>query len=88
VFELFLERAPGSAGAFLHYVDEGRLTGASFVRAVRPGNDQGAPPITVVQVRRIHQQGTLTQAPDPYLKGQMLAEPIAIHSIHREAPRR
>jgi peptidyl-prolyl cis-trans isomerase A (cyclophilin A) len=162
--EVYADRAPQSAGAFLRYVDEERFVGATFYRVVRPDNDQGNPPITVVQaavpnkqkaywavnhestavtrlahvdgvlslarrepgtgtpgefficlgdqpsldfgglrkpdgqgfaafgqvaagmeiVRRIHKQQTLAEAPHPYMKGQIIAEPIVIRWVRRE----
>jgi uncharacterized protein (DUF885 family) len=35
--------------------------------------------------RAIHASATLAEAPHPYLKGQVIAEPVAIHVIRREA---
>jgi len=35
-------------------------------------------------IRRIHTAPTLPDAPDPYMKGQMLAEPIVIRAARRE----
>lgn len=43
------QRAPLSAGSFLDYVDKGLYTGASFYRVVNPANDNGSPPIAVIQ---------------------------------------
>jgi uncharacterized protein (DUF885 family)/cyclophilin family peptidyl-prolyl cis-trans isomerase len=49
VLELYGDRAPKSVAAFLGYVDGGRYDGARFARTVHSGNDNGAPPIEVVQ---------------------------------------
>jgi peptidyl-prolyl cis-trans isomerase A (cyclophilin A) len=35
-------------------------------------------------VRRIHGRPTVAEAADPYLRGQMMAESVAIHSVRRE----
>ena len=42
-------RAPVSAGDFLRYVDARRYDGGVFSRVVRPDNDHGRVPISVVQ---------------------------------------
>lgn len=47
--EVYLDRAPISAAAFLRCVEGGAYAGASFFRTVRADNDRGAPPIEVVQ---------------------------------------
>ena len=47
--ELFVEKAPLSAGSFLKFLDEGRYDGEGFYRVVRPDNDNGDPVITVIQ---------------------------------------
>ena len=38
VFEIYLEKAPITAGNFLRYVDENRWDGATFYRTVTPTN--------------------------------------------------
>lgn len=48
--ELYIDRAPLSAGRFLAYVDNGLYAdGGTFYRAVRQDNDNGTPVIEVVQ---------------------------------------
>jgi peptidyl-prolyl cis-trans isomerase A (cyclophilin A) len=47
--EVDAARAPLSAGGFLRYVDGRRYDGGVFSRVVRPGNDHGRVPISVVQ---------------------------------------
>ena len=47
--ELFTAHAPLSAAAFLAVVDRGGYDGGAFTRVVRPENDHGTPPISVVQ---------------------------------------
>jgi peptidyl-prolyl cis-trans isomerase A (cyclophilin A) len=49
VIALDIARAPLSAGAFLACVDAGGYGGGHFTRVVRPENDHGKPPISVVQ---------------------------------------
>nr|WP_047169340.1 peptidylprolyl isomerase [Sphingomonas sp. Y57] len=49
--DIFPDRAPETCGAFLRLVDEEKLTGAAFYRAVRPTNDRGSPPISILQAR-------------------------------------
>jgi peptidyl-prolyl cis-trans isomerase A (cyclophilin A) len=49
IIELDLENAPVSAGHFLLLVDDGHIDGATFYRTVSPENDNGAPPISVIQ---------------------------------------
>ena len=44
-----LARAPVSAADFLRYIDARRYDGGVFTRVVRPGNDHGIVPISVVQ---------------------------------------
>lgn len=165
LIELYIDRAPRSAVAFLSQVEAGAYDGGTFARAVRFDNDQGMPQIQVIQAgvapppdlsitveheptgstgllhldgaislprqsggdgsplsffvsigrqpaldsgggriadglgfavfgrvcagmdvaRAIHASATLPEAPHPYLKGQVIAEPVAIHLIRREA---
>lgn len=165
VIELATDRAPSTAEAFLHALDEGALADIAFTRAVRRDNDQGRPAIEVVQTmpariseaqtaiphestdetglthcdgalslaraadgantpgafficigdqpcldfggarnpdglgyavfghvvsgmdvaRAIHRGKTRPDAPDPYLVGQLLEEPVAVVSVRREA---
>jgi len=47
--ELYVGKAPITAGNFLELVDNGDLDGAAFYRVVNPGNDNGSPKITVIQ---------------------------------------
>lgn len=47
--ELYLDRAPVTAGNFLSLVDNGDLDGATFYRVVTYANDRGSPPIEVIQ---------------------------------------
>lgn len=47
--ELYLDRAPVTAGHFLQLVDNGALDGASFYRVVTYENDRGSPKIEVIQ---------------------------------------
>ena len=165
IIELYTDRAPLSAEAFLRYVDEGRFERATFYRSVRMDNDRGLPQIAVIQIapsnfdelpqltvehestartgilhlngtvslgrerpgtgspgaffvcigdqphlnhggkrsqdgqgfaafgrvivgmdvaRSIHGQSTLPDAPNSYLQGQILAEPIGISIARRE----
>jgi len=51
-----------------------RLGFAAFARVTR-GMDT---------VRRIHRQPTVAEALDPYLRGQLLATPVSIRSVHCE----
>ena len=47
--EINVEAAPISANNFLRLVDGGHMDGTSFYRVVSPENDNGSPPITVIQ---------------------------------------
>ena len=47
--EVFVDKAPHSAGSFLRFLDDGRYKGGGFYRVVRPDNDNGEPTITVIQ---------------------------------------
>ncbi len=47
--DLYLDRAPITAGNFLQLVDDGLLDGGSFYRVVTYGNDKGSPKIEVIQ---------------------------------------
>lgn len=47
--ELYLDKAPASAGSFLQFVDEGHYDDQGFNRVVRPDNDNGSPVISVIQ---------------------------------------
>lgn len=47
--ELNVEAAPTSANNFLRLIDGGHMDGTSFYRVVSPENDNGSPPISVIQ---------------------------------------
>lgn len=47
--EVYDTRAPVTADNFLRLVDGGYLDGATFYRSVAPANDNGSPPISVIQ---------------------------------------
>ena len=47
--ELYVDKAPVTAGNFLRLVDGGHLDGATFYRVVTYENDNGSPKIEVVQ---------------------------------------
>jgi peptidyl-prolyl cis-trans isomerase A (cyclophilin A) len=47
--ELYLDKAPLTAGNFLRLIDAAHLDDGSFYRAVSPENDNGSPPIAVIQ---------------------------------------
>ena len=47
--DLYLDRAPVTAGNFLELVDNGSLDGGSFYRVVTYENDRGSPKIEVIQ---------------------------------------
>jgi peptidyl-prolyl cis-trans isomerase A (cyclophilin A) len=47
--EVHLAGAPVTAANFLRLVDNGHLDGATFYRTVSPENDNGSPPISVIQ---------------------------------------
>ncbi len=47
--EINTEAAPISANNFLRLVDGGHMDGTSFYRVVSPENDNGSPPISVIQ---------------------------------------
>lgn len=47
------DRAPVSAGDFLHHAEHGNLAHVSFLRAVDADNDQGTPPISILQAAPI-----------------------------------
>ena len=47
--ELYLDRAPLSAGSFIDYLDHGLLEESAFYRVVTHDNDNGSPVISVVQ---------------------------------------
>ena len=49
VIELYLDKAPVTAGNFLQLIDDGDLDGGSFYRVVNAGNDRGTPKIDVIQ---------------------------------------
>jgi peptidyl-prolyl cis-trans isomerase A (cyclophilin A) len=48
-FELYPEKAPVTVDNFLKIVDGAYLEGGTFYRTVSPENDNGNPPITVIQ---------------------------------------
>ena len=47
--EIAADAAPLTGANFLRLVDGGHLDGAGFYRIVRPENDNGTPPISVIQ---------------------------------------
>ena len=47
--EINVEAAPISANNFLRLVDGGHMDGTTFYRTVSPENDNGSPPISVIQ---------------------------------------
>jgi peptidyl-prolyl cis-trans isomerase A (cyclophilin A) len=47
--EIYPDRAPATAGAFLRLVDQGLYAGGSFYRAIRPDNDRNPATITAIQ---------------------------------------
>lgn len=47
--ELYVKKAPITAGNFLNLVDNGQLDGGSFYRVVTYDNDKGSPKIEVIQ---------------------------------------
>ena len=47
--ELYMSKAPITAGNFLELVEEGKLDGGSFYRVVTYANDRGSPKIEVIQ---------------------------------------
>ena len=47
--ELYVKKAPITAGNFLNLVDSGQLDGGSFYRVVTYDNDKGSPKIEVIQ---------------------------------------
>ena len=47
--DLYLDRAPVTAGNFLRLVDDGDFDGATFYRVVTYDNDRGSPKIEVIQ---------------------------------------
>jgi len=47
--DLYLDKAPVTAGNFLKLVDNGDLDGGSFYRVVNDANDKGRPRIAVIQ---------------------------------------
>lgn len=49
VLELYPAEAPVTVANFLMLVDGGYLDGGSFYRTVSPENDNGSPPISVIQ---------------------------------------
>jgi peptidyl-prolyl cis-trans isomerase A (cyclophilin A) len=49
VIELYLDKAPVTAGNFLKLIDNGDLDGGSFYRVVNAANDRGSPKIDVIQ---------------------------------------
>ena len=57
--EIFEAEAPITAANFLRLADGGHLDGATFYRTVSPSNDNGDPPIAVIQ-------GGLGDAPGPF----------------------
>lgn len=57
--EVYSDRAPLSAGQFLHCVQTGHYGGGTFWRCVRADNDRGSPPIEVVQAAAADGSATL-----------------------------
>ncbi len=47
--DLYLDRAPATAGNFLQLVENGDMDGGSFYRVVTYKNDRGSPKIEVIQ---------------------------------------
>ena len=47
--ELYADKAPGTVGNFLRYIDGGIFDGGSFYRVVTNENDHGEPKIEVIQ---------------------------------------
>ena len=57
IVELYVDKAPVTAGNFLNLVKEGVYDGGSFYRTVRPGNDKNPIPIAVIQGGIAHKTG-------------------------------
>ena len=58
IVELYLDKAPVTAGNFLNLVKEGAYDGGSFYRTVRPGNEKNPISISVIQGGIGHKQGS------------------------------
>lgn len=48
---LFTQKAPVTVANFIAYIQQSAFTGGEFYRVVGPDNDQGTPPISVIQGR-------------------------------------
>ncbi len=48
---LFTQKAPVTVANFIAYIQQSAFTGGAFYRVVGPDNDQGSPPISVIQGR-------------------------------------
>ncbi|ABG39690.1 peptidyl-prolyl cis-trans isomerase, cyclophilin type [Paraglaciecola sp. T6c] len=48
---LFAQKAPVTVANFIAYIQQSAFTGGEFYRVVGPDNDQGTPPISVIQGR-------------------------------------
>jgi peptidyl-prolyl cis-trans isomerase A (cyclophilin A) len=83
---LFPERAPQTCAGFLALLDDGHLTGATFYRAVRPANDQGHPPISILQARPpLDSEASLAVAHEPTCETGLRHRDGAV-AIGRDAP--
>ena len=86
--EVWVHQAPRSAGSFLKFVDDGRFSDAGFYRVVRPDNDNGSPPIRVIQGGVLDDQGITAADQVPHETTQMtgIVHTDGVLSLARSAP--
>jgi peptidyl-prolyl cis-trans isomerase A (cyclophilin A) len=83
--ELYLDRAPITAGNFMAYVDKRLWTDASFYRVVRPDNDR-TPAITVIQGGLVRDDGPLPNIAHETTAQTGLRHTDGVVSMARGAP--
>ena len=86
--EVFVEQAPHSAGSFLKFLDDGRLKEGGFYRVVRPDNDNGDPPISVIQGGVLERTALTPADPVPHETTEMtgIKHTDGVLSLARSAP--
>jgi peptidyl-prolyl cis-trans isomerase A (cyclophilin A) len=84
--EVHTDRAPQSAKSFLDFVDAGLYEGATFYRTVMPENDQGSPPISVIQGGLADDSNTMPPVPHETTQDTGILHTDGVISLARAAP--
>ncbi len=86
VIEVDVERAPLSARSFLEFVDNGYYEGAVFYRTVHPANDNGNPPISVIQGGLLEEPAGVTAVAHESTRDTGILHTDGVISLARSAP--